>query len=232
VLLAIMATSGWLAVTAVAIACPPGTLCALGGEDNKGLLDAWPNRVHFVVLWDGSHRRVDWPFHARPAGVLFWLAPRNCREGWFLRGEECAPCRNGTFSARPGAMTARACRPCAPGRYASSPGTTGCDSCRAGTRASMSGAAICPRCGAGSFQSASGGSACHACLPGKYSAAPGASTCLDCLAGTAQPAAGASACIACNASAEYSSDGDAACLPCAVSPVPVPPLDPPPPSKI
>lgn len=217
--------------TAVAIACPPGTLCALGGED-KGLLDAWPNRVHFVVLWDGSHRRVDWPFHARPAGILFWLAPRNCREGWFMRGEECAPCRNGTFSTRPGAMTARACRPCAPGRYASSPGAIDCPFCQAGTYASSTGMLACPRCWAGGFQSASGGSACHACLPGKYSAAPGASTCLDCLAGTAQPAVGASACIACNASAEYSSDGDAACLPCAVSPAPVPPLDPPPPSKV
>lgn len=215
--------------SAVAIACPAGTLCAQGGEDNKGLLDAWPNRVHFVVLWDGSHRRVDWPYHARPAGILFWLAPRNCPEGWYLRGEQCAPCRNGTFSARSGAMTARACRPCAPGRYASSLGTTGCDSCRAGTWASMSGAAVCPRCGAGTFQSASGGSGCHACLPGRYSASAGGSACSTCLAGTVQPARGGSACIACNASAEYSSEGDALCLPCAVSPMPaVPSLDPPP----
>ena len=212
--------------SAVAIACPPGTLCALGGEV-KGLLEAWPNRVHFVVLWDGSHRRVDWPY-VRLGGILFWLAPRNCQGGWYLRGEECAPCRNGTFSARSGAMTARVCRPCAPGRYASSPGAIHCPFCQAGTYASSTGMLACPRCWAGGFQSASGGSACHACLPGKYSASTGGSACSACLAGTVQPARGGSACIACNASAEYSSEGDALCLPCAVSPTPVPPLDPPP----
>lgn len=200
---------------AVAIACPPGTTCALKDPQlGKGLLPAYPQQVHFAVSVDGASTRVDSPFKTSDNDTtVFWLLPEECSAGMYLNLQTCVPCPTGTFAAQPGALELDACNPCMAGTFSSSPGHTACHKCTPGSFMSNVGGSVCTACPAGESQGDYGAVNCQACRPGAYSDQAGAVTCAPCPPGTAQGNLGAETCEACNSS-QYSSTGSARCLQC------------------
>ena len=235
------AVDGWLSVFLFgnctdAMRCPSGTRCAQRIPGDKGLLLSRPETpAYFVVFEHGpfsvcdggltyDYMRVEQGRSSVDDGdimIMFYLLPRGCERGYFLNGESCHPCPNGTYSITKGGLDPDTCIACGPGTFTSASGSTGCRSCAPGTYEPAFGMSACRQCLPGTFQSSAGGLECIECPFGSFSDGPGASRCGLCEAGSFQSERGQTRCSACNGSIEYSSEGDAACFPCG-QPQPVP----------
>ena len=232
------ANEGWLPVFLFgnctdALKCPSGTRCAQQIPGDKGVLSTAPTAQTYIMLFehgpysvcDGGltygYKRLDWPLVTESENtntVLFYLLPRGCDQGYFLRDEVCRPCPNGTFSTTRGGLDPDTCIACKPGTFGSSPGSTTCLSCAPGSYEPSSGMSICHQCLPGTFQSSAGGLGCVECLPGTFSDSLAVSQCTLCAAGYFQSARSSTLCLACNSSTEYSSKGDSMCFTCGQPP--------------
>lgn len=201
------------------IICPRGTVCARKDPIlGKGILEPWPQQVHFVVTPDGKSYRVEWPFDYSGEEPVYWLQPEGCKEGWFLQEDSCVPCPNGTASSKAGQLDIESCVPCEAGSFSQTPGQTSCARCSPGTFAVDHGLSVCTQCEPGNFQDSAGSQACLACPPGYFSFLPQTTACTACSPGTAQSKLGQTSCNACAQSSEYSGWGDARCLECGKTP--------------